>query len=234
MTLRIRDWDKHFENNRTRELKKLSWVPFPNKHDGDGYTELVDHKDGVAHFGCWCLICEVASKCDPRGTLLRDDKTPHTFETIARMTRASATDMRSAIERLISIGWIESCDNPAPSCDLIPHPHAQKGIEGKGTEQQGTPACEAFDQLIPEQLKDGRFIAAWHSWVNDRKERRKALTIRAAELQLSKLKAFGVEKAIRALDNGIEKSWSGIFDPDGQRAAKPVKKAGGIKISEID
>ena len=44
---KISGWDKHFENNRTRELKFLSWVPFPNKHDGDGYTELMDHKDGV-------------------------------------------------------------------------------------------------------------------------------------------------------------------------------------------
>lgn len=172
MTLRIRDWDKHFENNRTRELKKLSWVPFPNKHDGDGYTELVDHKDGVAHFGCWCLICEVASKCDPRGTLLRDDKTPHTFETIARMTRASATDMRSAIERLISIGWIESCDNPAPSCDLIPHPPAQKGMEGNGRElnrkeEKNTPLVsladfDSFWNAYPRKVGKQSALKAWN------------------------------------------------------------------------
>jgi hypothetical protein len=99
--------------------------------------------------------------------------------------------------------------------------------------REGTKFFEAFDQMIPETMKDPRFLIAWHSWVVDRKERRKALTIRAAELQLAKLKDFGIEKAIRAIDAGIEKSWSGIFDPDGQNAVKPVQKAGGIKISEI-
>ena len=42
-TYRIRDWQRHFENNRTRELKVMAWVPVPNKMDGDGYTELVTH-----------------------------------------------------------------------------------------------------------------------------------------------------------------------------------------------
>jgi hypothetical protein len=67
--LRIVDWELHFENNRTKELKRLTWVPFPNRHDGDGYTELLDHPDGAAHYGAWCAMVQVASKCDPRGTL---------------------------------------------------------------------------------------------------------------------------------------------------------------------
>jgi len=71
MTLIIKNWDKHFENNRTRDLKQMRWVPFPNSHDGDGYTELVEHKNGPAHLGCWVAIVQVASKCDTRGTLLR-------------------------------------------------------------------------------------------------------------------------------------------------------------------
>jgi hypothetical protein len=41
MLYRIVDWDELFENSRTRQMKKMTWVPLPNKHDGDGYTELM-------------------------------------------------------------------------------------------------------------------------------------------------------------------------------------------------
>ncbi len=61
--LRIKDWDALYENNRTRELKTLDWFPMRNKHDGDGFTELLDHPNGIAHYGAWVLILQVASKC---------------------------------------------------------------------------------------------------------------------------------------------------------------------------
>ena len=51
--LRVRDWDALYENNRTRGDKRLGWVPIPNRMDGDGYTELVDHENGAAHLGAW-------------------------------------------------------------------------------------------------------------------------------------------------------------------------------------
>ena len=60
---RIKDWNHHFENNRTRDLKRMAWVPMPNKMDGDGYTELLDHPNGPAHFGAWVAIVEIASRC---------------------------------------------------------------------------------------------------------------------------------------------------------------------------
>src|SRR5687767_7543220 len=106
--LRIVDWDKHFENNRTKELKKLSWVPFPNKHDGDGFTELLDHPNGAAHYGAWCAIVQVASKCDPRGTLSRDGARPHDVASLSRITRIPEPVLTEAIQRLINpIGWLE-------------------------------------------------------------------------------------------------------------------------------
>ena len=38
MILRIREWDKNFENAGSRKLKRLEWVAIPNKTDGEGYT----------------------------------------------------------------------------------------------------------------------------------------------------------------------------------------------------
>lgn len=116
MIYRIRGWQKHFENNRTKDIKNLNWVPIPNKMDGDGFSELLDHPDGASHYGAWCIIVLVASKCDPRGTLLRDTLEPHTPQSLARMSRVPAVILEAAIKRLVTIGWLEVCENPAPSC----------------------------------------------------------------------------------------------------------------------
>jgi len=117
--LRVRNWDKLYEINRTRELKKLDWVPVPNKQDGDGYSLLVDHPDAAAHYGCWVAILLIASKCEPRGTLIRDNGEPHTPHSLARISRlgagipqAGAGLMAETIERLVSeIGWLEVVEN---------------------------------------------------------------------------------------------------------------------------
>jgi hypothetical protein len=120
--LRVVKWDEIYENNRTRELKAMEWVPIPNKMDGDGYTELLDHPNGAAHFGVWIALVEIASKCKPRGTLLR--KIPqegavipqegadgffaaHNSGSLARISRIPRALFDEAIPRLKVIGWIE-------------------------------------------------------------------------------------------------------------------------------
>jgi hypothetical protein len=169
--LRVRDWNKHFENNRTRELKKLDWVPMPNKHDGDGYSELLDHPNGVAHYGAWCLIAQVASKCEEvapkcggRGTLLREGAKPYDAASLARVTRGDRKVFEEAIPRLIAIGWLECIPlqqigvtpNPAPACDIPAPPCGKVPIEGKGREENGTegkedvpPPAAAVPDLFP-------------------------------------------------------------------------------------
>lgn len=150
---RIVGWDKHFENNRTRELKKLDWVPIPNKHDGDGYTMLIEHPHGVSHFGVWCLIVQVASKCHPRGTLARDNGEGHDAASLSRMLRVPPQVIGAALARLLDpVGWLEVVpevvadsgltspdrnksqdDATAPQDDaILPQDDALKGREGKG------------------------------------------------------------------------------------------------------
>lgn len=178
---RIVDWEKHFENNRTRELKTLAWVPFPNKHDGDGYTELLLHKDGAAHYGAWCALVQVASKCDPRGTLLRDGARPHTATSLSRMTHVPEAIMQSALNRLVSpIGWIEVVPDPVSDKGLTemshegatpPHLPASrvraqegKGMEGNGTEQKGTEGKTCAADAA--ELDNGRDLRDWLVWWN--------------------------------------------------------------------
>lgn len=155
---RIAHWKEHFENNRTRELKQMEWVPVPNRHDGDGYTELLDHPNGMAHYAAWCLLLQIASKCelpadacgknalpcDKRGTLLRDGAKPHDAGSLARQTRGNRDVFAEAIPRLVSIGWLEIVDidgvnvaeNSAPSCGDTAARCDGVTMEGNGMERK--------------------------------------------------------------------------------------------------
>ncbi len=125
---RVKDWDSLYENNRSREVAELEWVPFKNQHDGDGFTELLDHPNGMAHFGAWVLLVQVASKCGkpavkcgagetPRGTLRRDNGKPHDARSIARMSGGDVAILEEAIPRFLDIGWLEQIPDDSTTCN---------------------------------------------------------------------------------------------------------------------
>lgn len=123
---RVKDWGSLYENNRTRELKAMAWVPVPNRHDGDGYTTLISRQDGAAMFGAWIAILQVASRCDPRGTLLRDGAIPHNPESLSRMTRIPKKILELALEICCNeCKWLEI---------IVPH-------EGAGIPQDDAGEC---------------------------------------------------------------------------------------------
>lgn len=145
--LRIKDWNDHYENNRTRELKRMEWIPVPNKHDGDGFSTLMDHERGLAHLGAWLLILQVASKCEIRGTLSRAGAVPHTASSIARIGHADATIIQEAIERLVGeIGWLEVVENtnkgisPQDAAGKSQDAAGDCGISAASRERQCAPA----------------------------------------------------------------------------------------------
>lgn len=169
LVIRIIGWDKNYENNRTRELKRLDWLPIPNRMDGDGYTELVDHENGAAHFGAWMAIVQIASKCDVRGTLMRDGAKPHNSRSLSRISRIPAEVFDEVLPRLKAIGWIElipfenveDTKTPHHGAGLshaiadLPHVAAPRarafGREWKGMEENGAPSrtappCDGFDE----------------------------------------------------------------------------------------
>jgi hypothetical protein len=114
IVLEITDWDLHFENNRTRGMKHLRWVPTPNKHDGEGYTILMtEDPNGPEDYAAWNLIVQVASKCEPRGKLVKGDGTAMDAQCLARKTRAPARIFEHAIPRLLVIGWLRDTDEGA-------------------------------------------------------------------------------------------------------------------------
>jgi len=119
MLLRIREWDKHFENAESRKLKHLYWVPIPNKTHGEGYTALVDHPNGAAHLGAWYAIVEIASKQEAgcRGNLPKGipQDLGGISRSLGRMSRLPADVFAEVIPRLLAIGWLESGESPDAS-----------------------------------------------------------------------------------------------------------------------
>jgi hypothetical protein len=128
---RVKNWDKHYENNRSRAIEKTEWLPIPNRLDSEAYVELVMGTNGPALFGVWIALLEAASRCKPRGLLIRENRTAHTPETLSRATRIDAALIEQAIERLTSedIGWIEKVDI-AQALAEMPHYGASKRHSG--------------------------------------------------------------------------------------------------------
>jgi len=110
---RVRNWDRHYETNKTRPLKTLTWIALPVALDSDGYAELLEHPNGAAHFGIFVALLEVSARCVPRGCLRRARKVPHDAASLSRVCRVPAQMVQEALDRLVSIGWIETWHDQA-------------------------------------------------------------------------------------------------------------------------
>lgn len=146
---RIRDWDNIYENNRSRLVKDLSWVPIPNRHDGENFSLIMIHEDGATIYAGWILLLQIASKCTPRGTLIRDNGTPHNVRTLSAKCRCPASWFETAIPYLeTETDWLEvvhTVDEPTERqlADSRLTPSCQSGDEeGKGREGNGKKGME--------------------------------------------------------------------------------------------
>lgn len=77
------------------------------------------------------------------------------------------------------------------------------------------PSEKKFDPALMA-LPDCIDLHVWKAWCNDRAQRRKPITERAAVLQITKLKEWhrqGIDPAM-AINKAIESGWSGLFKPD--------------------
>ncbi len=104
----IRNWATIFENSRSREYKKLDWVPIPNKHDGLSYRRLIAMENGIALYAAWVLIVQVASKCSQRGVLAAEDGPLDALD-LSLKTGVAAELFEQALQVLADpkIGWLQ-------------------------------------------------------------------------------------------------------------------------------
>jgi len=156
MTLRIKDWDEHYENNRTRGLKQMNWVPLPNSF-GDLYTEMMEQKDGPIIYAGWVLLVLTASRCHPRGTLVRGNGRDHNSTTLGRLCRTQKVVFEKATTFCLKIGWLEEIPSKFPENEdnpEIPQEGAENpqeaDIEWKGREGNG---MEGKDSIVGQVIE---------------------------------------------------------------------------------
>ena len=144
----------------------MRWVPVPNKHDGEGFQRIMREPDGMVIYGCWHLILQVASKClRCRGTLLRDDGTPYTADSLSLKTGwRNVADFKRALEFLSSpdVAWIEVVTQEGAGIPQegagIPQEPARNGREWKGREdikpEPNAGAGAGFDDSVRVEYLD--------------------------------------------------------------------------------
>jgi len=171
---KIIDWNIHFENNRSRSVENLRWVCVPNRHDGEGYSLIMEQDDAAELFAAWVLILQVASKCQVRGSLVRNDGTPLTAESLSIKTRADKAWFEKALNFFThKVKWLDcqptvrqvSADCQAGDTQVTKKEGKQKkGIEGKASKARPQ-SREAFDAYFREVgLYPRDAEATWNKW----------------------------------------------------------------------
>ena len=238
--LKIKNWDQ-YENNRTRNMADMRWVPVPNRFDGDQITEVIE--EGAAIYGAWVAVLLVASRCKPRGELIRENGEPHNAKTLARRTRLPQKDFDRAIPILISAGLIERCTNTAGSRQEgaeevapgrqapagIRHPTDYgmewNGIEGKGIERKNAPAEPVtVDSLtIPDSINTPDALEALSDWLDYKRSRREGYK-KAGHLN-GLLKTYSdPETLARDIRHSIGSGYKGLITAPGSANRQPAKK----------
>lgn len=213
MPIKIKNWDSLYETHETRKLKRLNWVPIPNRHDGAGFRRVAARKDSCEIFSAWILLLQIASKSPERG-ILPDSPGDAAFKTgYPERIFSKAYDVLSSKE----IGWIETCGNlikietsgdfPDTAGEL-PGRREGNGRERNGREGNGTDQNGIGLPVVPDFL-----MAAWNEWEQHRNEKKKPITPLARKKQISALVAMGEERAIVAINHSIANGWTGIFEP---------------------
>src|SRR5690554_808277 len=95
---RIARWNDLYENNKSRLIKNLRAVQIPNSHDGERYAYLMLQDNAPVLFTAWILLLQVASRCHPRGTLVRDNGQPHDARSLAIKTRGKVEWFEAALD----------------------------------------------------------------------------------------------------------------------------------------
>lgn len=161
---RIKDWNEHFENNKSREREKCSFCCVPNKQDGLGYGSLLAMENGEALYGAFVAVVLIASKQKKsngkgRSGWLTDTGLPDGCPLSARQMsvkcRFSAVTIQKMLDAVSSneIGWIERIDKSASQVPAECPSSALEGKEMKGKKEgeEVPPALKMSERISLEK-----------------------------------------------------------------------------------
>lgn len=99
------------------------------------------HPDGSIIFTGWILMVQIASKCKPRGTLIKGNGEPHNVTSMAAKCRCPGTWLTFAINYLISNSdWLETKEVTTerhPTDAQVPDERQVGVIEGRKEWKEG-------------------------------------------------------------------------------------------------
>lgn len=175
MPYQIANWNRTYENNKSRDRDRCSYVCVPNKQGGLGLARILLQPDGLAVYGLWHLIVGLASQ-QPRtreGWMTDDGKelgAPWTTEGMAVRWRREEKEIERALAVLCSpdVGWIK-CPSGArvvpvrcPSGALERKgkerregkKEGKEGKEEKGIQQANAPEGSNFQKFMDGIIRD--------------------------------------------------------------------------------
>lgn len=170
MTYRINNWDFFFETAETKKLKKMSWVPVPNKHDGLGYRTLVSAQNGFQTYAAWIVLLQVASKCPIRGLLTDSTGRSLSAADLELKTGIPKHVFEKAMTPLCEVGWLEEVIGAE---EIVVSKSAGTPGEHPGTpgDDPGTPGLkgrEGKEGNIPKTKSSAQNSAVkdslWNAW----------------------------------------------------------------------
>lgn len=139
----MKDWELHFENDRSKVRDRCSFVCVPNKQHGMGFCRVMAEKDGAAIYGIWQLILGACSQQRrPRhGWLTSNGESmgsPWGVSDLALKFRRPEPEIARALTVLSSqsINWLEVVNGLTTDSPCTHHGVTadSPGMEGKGKE----------------------------------------------------------------------------------------------------
>lgn len=233
----VKNWGEYYEKAQTRKVVNAQWVAVPLKHDGKSFRRLMAMENGVAIYGAWILILQVAAKCTVRG-VLEDDDGPLTAEDLSYKTGCPQQVFEEALQVLCSeqVPWMK-CE-PIPShCNAMersanPLEQSANALQlqdstGQDITEQNTTEAVLEEKLgptthasmipIPPSLDTPPFNAAWQRWLEHLRQKGNRPSQLTLCDQLAEL-AKDPEDAVLKINHSIRQGYVGIYAPS---SAKP-------------
>lgn len=244
MTYQIRDWNRNFENNKSREIDRCSFVCLPNKQHGMGFRRIMAELDGATIYGIWvCIVAACSQQEAPRLGWLTEDGRKNGAAWGASDIALKIGRPTNEIERCISvvssprIGWLAAIELPAdcpPSADEVPADSPPTTLEGRKEENRRNGRKELMDLAeLPEALRSPEFLTAWNNWQTFRIEIRHKLTPSTIQRQLKQLADVGPKQAIASIELSITKGWQGLTFPMNGRGPSATPAAPPLKVKRL-
>src|SRR5678816_2946038 len=144
----ILEWDKFFENSKSRLIEVKSWAAVPNKQHGMGLTFMLSQPNGGAIYGIWSLIVGACSQQRrPREGWLTDDGKgtgrPWTVKAMAYRWRRPEQEVRDALQMLVSddVAWMRVVKCPSSTPEVLSDGQTNEGRNGRTEGLRATHAC---------------------------------------------------------------------------------------------